>query len=205
MAKSTDVTRNRVRIIGGKWRGSRLDFPTVDGLRPSADRTRETLFNWLQAQIHGSRCLDLFAGSGALGFEALSRGAAYVLMLEKNKHAAQQLQQHKQRLGAVQCEVRQIDALAWLAQQAPVLENGADYQPQPAFDIVFLDPPYSLRLHSQCLQLLEQSALLRQGGLLYFEQPQHEEPIDVSKRWQEIKHKSSGQVSYSLLRFGENT
>jgi len=198
MAPAASNSRNRVRIIGGTWRGSRLEFPDIDGLRPTADRTRETLFNWLQQDIYGSRCLDLFAGSGALGFEALSRGAAYALLLEKNSQAAHQLTQHKQRLKAENCDIQQIDAVTWL-------QNFAAARQKSAFDIIFLDPPYALNLIPECLQLLEKNACIRDGGLLYFEQPQHQEPVSVSTRWREIRHKRSGQVSYSLLRFGEQT
>jgi len=203
----TASSRNRVRIIAGVWRGSRLDFPDVPGLRPTSDRTRETLFNWLQPEIHGSRCLDLFAGSGALGFEALSRGAAYALLLDKHKSAVHQLQLHKQRFNAQHCDIRQIDALTWLTQNRPSVTSTLPHQPglereRAAFDIVFLDPPYAENLLPQCFQLIEQSGCIRDGGLLYYEQPIHT-AISLSPRWRELRQKRSGQVKYSLLCFGD--
>ena len=209
MAAPLSKSRNRVRIIGGHWRGSRLEFPSVDGLRPSSDRTRETLFNWLQFEVPGSRCLDLFAGSGALGFEALSRGAAYALLLDTHPQVIKQLQQHKLRLKANNCDIQQIDALAWLKQwqTSPESMSMPEIEPEhvslEAFDIIFLDPPYALNLQSQCLQLIENSGCIRHGGLLYLEQPQHQQAISVSSRWQEIRNKRSSQVNYSLLRFGD--
>ena len=133
----------KVRIIGGRWRGSRLDVPAVDGLRPSPDRVRETLFNWLQGDIGGARCLDLFAGSGALGFEAASRGAGEVVMIERDPRALAALAAAKARFGAGQVEVVGADALAWLARDA-------DRQ----FDVVFVDPPFAAGLQRQVLDAL---------------------------------------------------
>jgi len=196
MPKSAGKSANRVRIIGGKWRGTRLSFPSLQGLRPSADRNRETLFNWLQNDIVGARCLDLFAGSGALGFEALSRGAGYALLLDRQAPVVKQLQQHRDRLQAEHCDIQQADTLAWLRQ------CGVQNASRPAFDIIFLDPPYSLKLIEPCLQLIEQNACLREGGLLYLEYAHNDKPPQLTPRWQEIRLKSSGQVNYALLRFG---
>src|SRR5690606_15336453 len=122
----------RIRIIGGTLRGSRLDVPDRPGLRPTADRVRETLFNWLQPVLPGARCLDAFAGTGALGLEAASRGAASVLALERDPALATALRAAVQRLGATTVEVHAADALAWLARP-----------PDRRFDIVFLDPPFA--------------------------------------------------------------
>ena len=127
----------RVRIIGGRWRGSKLDVAQRPGLRPTADRVRETLFNWLQPQLPGARCLDLFAGSGALGFEAASRGAGRVVLVERDGGLAVSLRDSAKRLGGDQIEVLQTDALAWLA--AP---------PRECFDIVFIDPPFAAGSHA---------------------------------------------------------
>ncbi len=132
-----------VRIIGGRWRGSRLEVPAVAGLRPSPDRVRETLFNWLQGDVAGARCLDLFAGSGALGFEAASRGAAEVVMIERDPRALAALGAARERLGADRVELVAGDALAWLARDA-----------DRAFDVVFVDPPFSAGLHGPVLDAL---------------------------------------------------
>lgn len=133
----------KVRIIAGRWRGSKLDVPDVTGLRPSSDRVRETLFNWLQSHIGGARCLDLFAGSGALGFEAASRGAAQVTMIERDAAALAGLHASARKLGADQVEIVAADALAWLAQV-----------PDRAFDVVFVDPPFAAGLHRKTLDAL---------------------------------------------------
>ena len=136
-------TAGKVRIIAGRWRGSKLDVPDVAGLRPSSDRVRETLFNWLQGHIAGARCLDLFAGSGALGFEAASRGALRVTMIERDAVALAALRASAARLGAGQVEILAADALAWLART-----------PDRAFDVVFVDPPFAAGLHRDALDAL---------------------------------------------------
>lgn len=133
----------KVRIIAGQWRGSRLDVPALPGLRPSSDRVRETVFNWLQGEIAGARCLDLFAGSGALGFEAASRGAAQVCLIEQADAALTTLRDAARRLDARQVEIIRADALAWLARTA-------DRQ----FDLVFIDPPFAADLHQKALTAL---------------------------------------------------
>ncbi|MCX7557353.1 16S rRNA (guanine(966)-N(2))-methyltransferase RsmD [Xanthomonadaceae bacterium JHOS43] len=133
----------KIRIIAGRWRGSKLEVPGVSGLRPSSDRVRETLFNWLQSSVGGARCLDLFAGSGALGFEAASRGAAHVTMIERDPVALAGLRASVQKLGADQIETIGADALAWLART-----------PDRAFDLVFVDPPFSTGLHQKALDAL---------------------------------------------------
>lgn len=138
-----DPRAGKVRIIGGRWRGTRLEVPGIDGLRPSSDRVRETLFNWLQGQIVGARCLDLFAGSGALGFEAASRGAREVVMIERDVRAAAGLRLAAQRLQATQIEVVEGDALAWL-------QRGSERE----FDLVFVDPPFATSLHQTALDRL---------------------------------------------------
>ncbi len=148
---------NRVRIIGGRHRGRRLAFPDLPGLRPTGDRIRETLFNWLQPMLPGARCLDLFAGSGALGLEAASRGAGEVLLLDQAPQAVRQLQGHIVDLGLSQAKAVQADALDWL-QAAP---------PQPSFDIVFIDPPFSAGLLEPCCQQLASSGLLAENARVY--------------------------------------
>ncbi len=146
----------KVRIIAGRWRGSKLDVPDVPGLRPSSDRVRETLFNWLQGHVAGARCLDLFAGSGALGFEAASRGAAQVTMIERDAAALAALRASAGRLGAGGVEIVAADALAWLARA-----------PDRAFDVAFLDPPFSAGLHQKTLDAL--TPWLAPGAQVYVE------------------------------------
>ncbi len=146
----------KVRIIGGVWRGSRLDVIHAEGLRPTADRARETLFNWLQHHLAGANCLDLFAGSGALGFEAASRGATNVVMIERAPVAMAQLRAAKARLNAMNVELCDDDALRWLART-----------PDRGFDIAFVDPPFSAGLHEAALRAV--ASWLVPGAFLYVE------------------------------------
>lgn len=143
MKPRTPNNTGKVRIIAGRWRGSKLDVPEVTGLRPSSDRVRETLFNWLQGHVAGARCLDLFAGSGALGFEAASRGAAQVTMIERDPAALAALRASAARLGGEGVNIIAADALAWLARS-----------PDQVFDVVFVDPPFAAGLHQQALDAL---------------------------------------------------
>jgi 16S rRNA (guanine966-N2)-methyltransferase len=182
-------TRNRVRIIGGRHRGRKLEFPELPGLRPTPDRVRETLFNWLQPVLAGARCLDLFAGSGALGLEAASRGAERVLMLEQAAPAARQLERNRRLLGLDQVEVRQADALRWLRRT----------EAEP-FDIVFLDPPYAAGLQGPCSELLAERAWLSPGALVYLEADSQGKDPAWPADWQLRKRKQAGQVSYCLLQ-----
>lgn len=177
-----------VRIIAGLWRHRRLPVVDIKGLRPTTDRIRETLFNWLQHDISGARCLDLFAGSGALGFEAASRGASEVLMIEQDRRAMLGLQQARELLQTDRITIIQADAIAWL-----------DRTHQP-FDIIFLDPPFDSDLLSVCLEKLEHSSLLKAGTLIYTEQA-HTSSEPVCPTWLEMtRQASAGQVRYSLLK-----
>lgn len=153
---------NQLRIVGGKWRSRRIGFVDAEGLRPTPDRVRETLFNWLQFEINGARCLDVFAGSGALGFEALSRGAAQVVMLEKQRTQFQALQTTAQELQAVDALLVAGDALVLLS--AP-----AAWQPADGFDGVFLDPPFHQALVPDICALLHARSLLKPGAFVYIE------------------------------------
>lgn len=176
------VSQGKLRIIGGTWRSRQLPILQAEGLRPTTDRVRETLFNWLQTRIAGSRCLDLFAGSGALGFEAASRGASEVQMIEQNAQVFQQLQENCQLLKAVQVKCRQANALDYL-QQADTRQ----------FDIVFLDPPYQLDLMSAVCQQLT----LVQGALVYVETQKNQTP-ELPSEWNLLKDKTAGQIHYRL-------
>ena len=147
---------NRVRIIGGQYRRRLLDFPDAEGLRPTPDRVRETLFNWLGQDLPGWTCLDLFAGSGALGFEAASRGAARVVMIERDAKAIRALEHNRATLAASQLDILRVDALAWLANNREV------------FDLVFVDPPFDSGLAARVLPDL--AIHLKSGGHAYVEQ-----------------------------------
>lgn len=177
-----------MRIIGGRWRGRRLDVSESEGLRPTPDRVRETLFNWLQPYIAGASCLDLFAGTGALCLEALSRGAADVVMVEKAPHVAQRLRQHVERLEATGAEVVLADAVDFL-QRTP-----------RAFDIVFLDPPFKSNLIADCAALVEARGWVKPGGLIYVEAPSRMTELALPATWELIRSKKAGQVGYHLAR-----
>jgi 16S rRNA (guanine966-N2)-methyltransferase len=186
--------RNSVRIIGGGWRGRRVNFPDVPGLRPTPDRVRETLFNWLQHDIAGARCLDLFAGSGALGLEALSRGAKQLVFVEQAAVAARALQEQLTRLGA--------------GSAGRVVEMGASRylsSPPQAFDIVFLDPPFGRGALAQYVPLLDGGEWLRPEGLVYLENEKAEGVPVLPARWQLLKSKSAGEVGYHLARVHART
>ncbi len=178
----------KLRIIGGRWRGRRLSVPESEGLRPTPDRVRETLFNWLQTYIGGAQCLDLFAGTGALCLEALSRGAARVVMVEKAPAVAQRLSQQLVLLQAENARVTLADAVDFL-QQTP-----------EAFDIIFLDPPFKSDLIAQCAQLVEARGWIKPGGLIYVEAPSEVEELPLPSSWELIRSKKAGQVGYHLAR-----
>jgi 16S rRNA (guanine966-N2)-methyltransferase len=177
---------NQLRIIGGEWRGRKLRFPDVEGLRPTTDRVRETLFNWLQPVIHGARCLDLFAGSGALGLEALSRGAANVCFVDSDRRAVQSLKDNLALLQDQAGTVVQADALTYL-------KAG----PQP-FDIVFLDPPFRKELLQPCLELLYSEGWLADNARLYIEVEQELGEPELPPGWEWQRSKKAGQVVYGL-------
>lgn len=175
-----------VRIIGGKYRGKKLHFPPIEGLRPTPDRIRETLFNWLMNDIHDAHCLDAFAGSGALGLEAFSRGASRVCFVEKNKIAWVQLQKNIADFKDPALKIICQDACEFLRHT------------RETFDLVFLDPPFVQNLWSSCIDILQTSEVLKHGGLLYVESPQAL-TLDAMY-WDVLQQKSAGQVCYGLFR-----
>ena len=179
--------QGQLRIIGGKWRSRKLAFPQQDNLRPTPDRVRETVFNWLQAEVPGSRCLDVFAGSGALGFEAASRGAGEVVMIEQNPEAAAALTRNIELLNAGNIQPVIADAIEWL------MNN------QRRFDIVFLDPPYKAGLLGQCCEILESGQSLAENAKIYLEHAAGDDKIVIPESWECLKHKSAGQVTYKLF------
>jgi 16S rRNA (guanine966-N2)-methyltransferase len=180
-------TPNRLRIIGGRWRGSRIVFPSLAAIRPSPDRVRETLFNWLQQPIVGARCLDLFAGSGALGLEALSRGAAHVTFVDREPQIGRHLSQTLERFGSRDATVVVEDAQRFL--QRP---------PQP-FDVVFLDPPFDSNVLEQAGVRLQQG-WLAPGAYIYVECPAGRPLSALPAQWGVQRTKRAGQVGYHLLR-----
>ncbi len=184
-------TRNRVRLIGGSWRGRVLAFSDAPGLRPTPDRVRETLFNWLQPVLPGSHCLDLFAGTGALGFEALSRGAANVTLVEQSSPVAAQLRANAARLAATGAQVLECDALSFLRQP-----------PARPFDIVFLDPPFHQGLVARTLEALSRPGVLAPVAFVYVESGADEPEPVVPPAWSLHRDKRAGHVAYRLFRAG---
>lgn len=180
---------NQLRIIGGQWRSRRLSFPDAPGLRPTPDRVRETLYNWLAPHIDGARLLDCFAGSGALFLEGLSRGAGSGIALELERHAADSLRANLQLLQASQAEVVLTDSLRWLARPA-------DRQ----FDLVLLDPPFHRDLLQQACQLLEDNGWLAEQALIYTESELSPSSLGLPARWQLHREKHTGQVYYALWK-----
>ena len=175
---------NRVRIIGGEHRGRRIEVPDRPGLRPTPDRVRETLFNWLGQRLDGLACLDLFAGSGALGFEAASRGAARVVMVENDRQAFDALEDARKTIGFGAVELTYGDAFDYLA-------RGND-----AFDVVFLDPPFRQNALATALERLPRRLAAR--ARVYVEAPA---ALEAGAGWSELKRSRAGQVSYQLLEW----
>ena len=185
--RKPDPTPGKLRIIGGSLRGSRLEIPSAPGLRPTPDRVRETLFNWLAPVIEGAQCLDLFAGTGALGIEALSRGAAGVQFVERDARAAQSLRANLARLEADAGQVAVLDAGLFLQGAA-----------QP-YDLVFLDPPFALDLWPALARQLEQGGWLAARGWVYVESPRGLAPA-LPPNWQLHREGQAGEVRFALYR-----
>ncbi|HEX9810536.1 MAG TPA: 16S rRNA (guanine(966)-N(2))-methyltransferase RsmD [Burkholderiales bacterium] len=188
-SRRTGAYPGAIRIIGGRWRSRRLPVLTSEGLRPTPDRVRETLFNWLEPIIEGASCLDLFAGTGALCLEALSRGAATVVMVERSATAQRQLRENVERLGAAGAQVVAADAFDYL--------GGTPR----AFDIVFLDPPFAVaaEMISDCGARLARG-WLRPGALVYVEAPRAMRTPPVPGEWTLKKRGLAGQVNYLLFQ-----
>ncbi|NWA59409.1 16S rRNA (guanine(966)-N(2))-methyltransferase [Pantoea sp. B9002] len=195
MSKSPrgSVSAGQIRIIGGQWRGRKLPVPDSAGLRPTTDRVRETLFNWLAPDIQEARCLDCFAGSGALGLEALSRYAASATLLELERSVAQQLSQNLQTLRATQAKVVQTNTLQWLS------------QPGEPFDVVFVDPPFRKGLLQETLTLLEQNGWLAAEALIYVESEVENGAPVAPANWDLYREKIAGQVAYRLYQRQQET
>ena len=177
----------RLRIVAGKWRSRVLDIADLPGLRPTSERIRETLFNWLAPTIQGARCLDLFAGTGALGFETLSRGATTVVFVDSSRRAIKTIENSAKTLNATGALVYCRDAVDFLRSAAPA-----------SFDIVFLDPPFADdRLEGLC-QLLDETGVLAPGARIYLEQDRARPETPLPAHWRVLKDKTAGNVRYRL-------
>jgi len=185
--QSTKHKQNKVRIGAGEWRSRLLQFPDAEGLRPTPDRVRQTVFNWLGQDLTGKVCLDLFAGTGVMGFEALSRHAKLVVLVELAKAPYQALLQNQLTLQATQAQISQQDALLFLASN------------QQQFDVIFCDPPYQKQWMDKLLPLLGEH--LTAEGLLYAEA---EYAIQSNTQWQVLKHGKAGNVYYHLLKLNKS-
>ena len=183
MSKFTQATINQVRINAGVWRSRLLKFPDVEGLRPTPERVRQTVFNWLGQDLTGKSCLDLFAGTGAFGFEALSRNAKNILMIENSTIAYKSLLQNQTLLKAENCQIMHQDALQFLVRNTQ------------KFDVIFCDPPYNKAWFDKLLPILNQH--VSEGGVVYAEA---EFEIKATENWQITKQSKAGNVYYHLLK-----
>ncbi len=189
MGRAADALPNRVRVIAGRWRGRRIHFPELQAVRPTPDRVRETAFNWLQAEIAGACCLDLFAGTGIWGFEALSRGAESVICVEHDTSAIAAIRRNAAILGAGGLEIVHDDAIAFLS-----------HARLQSIDIAFLDPPYDAQIIKQVCQVLDQRAWLASRALIYIERRAKDPVVPVPGHWQCLRSKRAGRVDYRLYR-----
>jgi 16S rRNA (guanine966-N2)-methyltransferase len=178
----------RLRIVAGNWRSRLLDIADVPGLRPTSTRIRETLFNWLAPGLPGARCLDLCAGTGALGLEALSRGAASAVFVERSVIATRMLRANIATLQATSAEVLQMDALDFSQAQASA-----------PFDLVFLDPPFAADMLNDLCRLLSDRKLLASNARIYLEQDRDRPEPELPEGWQVLKNKTAGNVRYMLV------
>lgn len=191
LGKAEDLRQKKemgeVRIIGGDYRGRKLPVRQAEGLRPTSDRIRETLFNWLQFEVPGASCLDVFSGSGALGFEALSRGAASVVCLELSAQNASQLKSNQQLLNAENIDIIQTDSLLWLERRA-----------EKPFDIVFMDPPFHQDLMQPTLDKLFENGYVSDSTWLYIEQEKTLDWPQLPEDWSCYREKTTSQVRLGL-------
>lgn len=178
----------RLRIVAGNWRSRVLEIADVPGLRPTPERVRETLFNWLAPRIRGARCLDAFAGTGALGFEALSRGAAKVTFVEKSRRAVRMLQMNVAKLAATGATIRNIDLLDFLRTARP-----------KSFDVVFLDPPFAENMLGTACERIAVAGILAENAVVYLEQNRNQPLPSLPAGWELLKDKTAGQVRYALI------
>ena len=187
--KTSNSRPGRLRIVAGNWRSRLLDIADVAGLRPTSARIRETLFNWLEPQIHGACCLDLFAGTGALGLEALSRGAARAVFVENSMPAVAVLNANIKILGAAGAVVRHMNALDYL--------RGENTE---QFDLVFLDPPFASDVIEDVCRRLDERKMLTDRASVYIEQARSKAEPTLPESWEMLKNKTAGNVRYMLVR-----
>lgn len=204
-SKSNDPNLGEIRLIGGEWRSRKLVVPTVAGLRPTSDRVRETLFNWLQAYTNNSKCLDVCAGSGALGFEALSRGAASVQFVETNTKAIQTIEKNAQNLGVnikigtdIETNVNTQSNSHIVIEQSSILDFLAKNTHSQQFDIIFVDPPFALNLHVEIFEALQSGQWLTKNSLVYCEMPANEHLVLPSK-WGWFREKRTKNLAFGLI------
>lgn len=190
-AKKSASRGEQFRVIAGQWRGRRLNFAAGTEVRPTGDRVRETLFNWLAPQIEGMRCLDLFAGAGALGIEALSRGAAQVVFVEKDRRLTQGIEASLELLSCSRGEVHCADAFNWLEQSTKT------------FDLVFIDPPFAIHAQDKLCTLLSSQCSIAPHGWCYVERDAQQEAPQLPPGWSVWREKQAGQVAFQLLQIGE--
>ena len=186
--KNNSKNRGKVRITSGEWKNRNLEVPDIDGLRPTSERVRETLFNWLMPSIHKSVCLDLFAGSGSLGFEALSRGARHCTFVEKSKLAFRQIKTTRTSLNAMNSEAHNCDAIDFLSS----VHNHN-------FNLVFLDPPFSDDYLISSIESIHEYQLVSRGGYIYIEFNKNNDLFDLPDNWSVIRKKIYGNVCFILI------
>ncbi len=191
--KTQGKGQQKLRIIGGQWRSRQLSFPVAPGLRPTGDRIRETLFNWLATDIPGARCLDLFAGSGALSFEALSRDAASCTAIERHPDAVQQLRDNKALLEAENLSIISADCQQYLQQT----------RPKEGYHIVFIDPPFDKQLHCSICAAINSPGWLAPGAAIYVELPTADNSFAAPSNWEQLQEKVAGEVKYCLYSYIE--
>ena len=192
MAKRQKTSKSRpgrLRIVAGNWRSRLLDIADVPGLRPTSARIRETLFNWLEPRIHGASCLDLFAGTGALGLEALSRGARRAVFVENSTPVVDALNANIEILGAAGAVVRQMNALDYLRGEKT-----------EQFDLVFLDPPFASDVIEDVCRRLDEQKMLADKASVYIEQARSKAEPKLPEGWEMLKNKTAGNVRYMLVR-----
>ncbi len=187
-AKNSGKT-STLRIIGGQWRSRRLSFAAIEGLRPTTDRVRETLFNWISPVVPGAKCLDLFTGSGALGLEALSREAESVTFIDLSAVAIHSLKNNLQQLQASNANVLNADAIKWLTTTTP----------DTPYDVIFIDPPFRFNLVPQCIENLQIKPFLKTGSHVYIEIEKEAPLPDFPTHWRLHREKEAGQVRYLLF------
>lgn len=186
---------SKIRLIAGQWRSRLITFRADEGIRPTPDRIRETLFNWLTPYLEGASCLDLFAGSGALSFEALSRGAGHSVLVEQNPLVIKQIQENQEKLNT-------RDVTLLLARLPRDFERLAKLVPAKLlpFDVVFLDPPFKKDFLGPCCEWLEKNNWLKSGSVIYIEAEKDLEPLPIPATWELVKEKTTQQVRYGLAK-----